>query len=72
MHTYSMESVRAVPIRSIHRTWHHVSAKHLHRHVNQTTFRHNDGDRQIHVNDRIDAMLAKSFGVRITHKEGIA
>ena len=70
--TNAMKSVLAVPKWSIHGTWRQVWAKHLHRYVNEATFRLNEGNVEIHTNDRIDAMVSKSVGKRITYRVVIA
>ena len=70
--TNSMKSVLAVLKWSIHGTWRQVWAKHLHRYVNEATIHLNEGNVEIHTNDRIDAMVSKSVGKRITYSEVIA
>ena len=72
MHTNSIESVWAVLKRSVHGTWHHVSAKHLARYVNEASFRLNQGHVKAHTLQRLDAFICRTFGVRITYRELIA
>lgn len=72
IHTNSIESVWAVLKRGLYGVWHHASTKHLHRYVNEATFRLNEGRCDEHTNNRIDAMLHKAIGPRITYKEVIA
>lgn len=67
IHTNSIESVWAVLKRGLYGVWHHASRKHLHRYLNEATFRLNDGNCEVQTNERIDAMIAGSFGKRITY-----
>jgi len=41
----------------------------LQRYVDEFTFRLNEGNVKIHVLDRIDSLLEKSVGVRITYRQ---
>jgi transposase-like protein len=70
--TNSVESVWAVMKRGIYGVYHHASPKHLHRYVNEFTFRLNDGDVKRHTLRRLDSLMSASFGPRITYKELIA
>jgi hypothetical protein len=70
--TNSIESVWAVMKRGIYGVYHHASQKHLHRYVNEFTFRLNDGDVKRHTMQRLDSLMSASFGPRITYKELIA
>jgi len=68
-HTNGIESVWAVLKRGFYGTYHSFSGKHLQRYVDEFTFRLNEGNVKIHVMDRIDSLLEKSVGVRITYKQ---
>ncbi len=70
--TNSIESVWAVMRRGLHGVYHQASPKHLHRYVNEFTFRLNDGDVKRHTMDRLDSLTAASFGPRLTYKALIA
>ena len=67
-----VESMWAVLKRGLYGTWHHVTAKHLGRYVNECTFRLNEGNVAVHTLDRLDMFVAKAFRHRITYKELIA
>ena len=69
IHTNGIESVWALLKRGLYGVWHHASRKHLHRYVNEATFRLNEGGVKVHTIDRIEAMLSKSVGKRITYEE---
>ena len=56
VHTNGMESVWAILKRALTGTYHHVSFKHLHRYVNETTFRLNDGNCEVDTVDRMRAL----------------
>lgn len=67
--TNSIESVWAVMKRGLHGVYHHASPKHLHRYVDEFTFRLNDGDVKRHTTERLASLVAASFGLRLTYKE---
>ena len=67
--TNSIESVWAVMKRGLHGVYHHASEKHLHRYVDEFTFRLNDGDVKRHTLDRLGSLVSAAFGPRITYKE---
>jgi transposase-like protein len=67
--TNSIESVWAVLKRGLHGVYHHASAKHLARYVNEFTFRLNEGDVKRHTLDRLASLVSASFGPRITYKD---
>lgn len=67
--TNSIESVWAVLKRGIHGVYHHASPKHLHRYVDEFTFRLNDGDVKRHTLERLASLVSASFGPRLTYKE---
>ena len=69
MSTNGIESVWAVLKRGLHGTYHHASAKHLARYVNEFTFRLNDGDVKRHTTERLASLVTAAFGPRITYKE---
>ena len=66
-HTNGIESVWAVLKRALVGTHHHVSVKHLHRYVNEATFRLNDGHVGNHLMDRISALCQLSLGARLPY-----
>ena len=48
------------------------SEKHLQRYINEFTYRLNEGNVRIHTMDRINALLVKTSGKRLTYKTLIA
>jgi transposase-like protein len=71
-HTNSIESVWALLKRGFYGTYHWFSHKHLQRYTNEVAFRLNEGNCKAHTYDRMDALLGKSVGVRITYQSLIA
>ena len=69
IHTNGIESVWAVLKRGLHGVYHHASKKHLHRYVDEFTFRLNDGNVERHTTERLESLVAASFGPRLTYKE---
>ena len=69
VHTNSMESVWAVLKRTIHGTWRHVLAKHLHRYVDEAMFRLNEGNVENHTLDRLESFASNAFKHRITYRK---
>ena len=69
VNTNSIESVWAVLKRGVHGTFHHVSAKHLGRYVNEFTFRLNDGNVERHTLARLSSLVKATTGKRITYSE---
>jgi transposase-like protein len=67
--TNGVESVWAVLKRGLHGVYHHASPKHLHRYVDEFTFRLNDGDVKRHTLDRLASLVFASFGPRLTYSE---
>jgi transposase-like protein len=65
--TNSMESVWAVMKRGIHGVYHHASAKHIGRYVDEFTFRLNDANVKIHTLNRLDSFINAASGCRITY-----
>lgn len=68
-HTNSIESVWAVLKRGFYGVYHSFSTKHLQRYVDEFTFRLNEGNVKNHTMQRIDSLLGRVVGVRITYKE---
>ncbi|HSC74764.1 MAG TPA: IS1595 family transposase [Pseudomonadales bacterium] len=66
-HTNSIESVWAILKRGFYGTHHWFSSKHLQRYVDEFTFRLNEGNCKNQTLDRIDAIIGKAKGVRITY-----
>lgn len=67
--TNSIESVWAVMKRGLHGVYHHASEKHLHRYVDEFTFRLNEGDVKRHTLERLESLVTASFGPRLTYKD---
>jgi transposase-like protein len=67
-HTNGIESVWAVLKRGFYGTYHSFSGKHLQRYVDEFSFRLNEGNVKHHTMKRIDSLLEKSVGMRITYK----
>ncbi len=70
--TNSIESVWAVLKRGIHGVYHHASAKHLSRYVDEFTFRLNEGDVKRHTLERLDSFIDAIVGKRLTYARLIA
>jgi hypothetical protein len=70
--TNSIESVWAVLKGGLHGVNHHASPKHLDRHVQEFTFRLNDGNVKRHTLDRLDSFIAATSGRRLTYARLIA
>ena len=66
-HTNGIESVWAVLKRGFYGVYHSFSAKHLNRYVGEFTFRLNEGRCKVHTLDRMDFMLDRTIGVRLTY-----
>ena len=69
VHVNSAESMWAVLKRGLYGTWHKASVKHLHRYVNEATFRLNEGNVKVHTLDRLAAFARLAFRRRITYEE---
>ena len=69
IHVNSAESMWAVLKRGLYGTWHKASVKHLHRYVNEATFRLNEGNVKVHTLDRLASFAERAFRHRITYKE---
>jgi transposase-like protein len=70
--TNGVESVWAILKRGYYGIYHQFSVKHMQRYVDEFTFRLNEGNCKVHTMTRIDALIAKTHGVRITYKALIA
>ena len=68
IHTNTIESVWSVLKRSIVGTYHSVSVKHLQKYVDETTFRLNEGRCDVKTVDRMEALIAKTFGIVTRYK----
>lgn len=69
VNTNSIESVWAVLKRGINGVYHHVSPGHLHRYVNEFTFRLNEGNVARHSLERLASFVDAVAGRRITYKQ---
>jgi transposase-like protein len=67
--TNSIESVWAVLKRGLHGVYHHASDKHLHRYVDEFTFRLNEGNVKRHTLDRLDSFVDSVAGRRLSYKD---
>jgi transposase-like protein len=70
--TNGIESVWAVMKRGMHGVYHHASAKHIGRYVDEFTFRLNDGRVQRHTLDRLGSFIRATSGCRLTYARLIA
>ena len=59
----------AVLKRGYYGTFHHFSKKHLHRYVNEFTFRLDDGSCQIDTLDRIKALCRVMVGKKLSYED---
>ncbi len=66
-HTNGIESVWAVLKRGFYGVYHSFSEKHLQRYVDEFAYRLNQGNVRVKTMDRIDALLGKAVGVRMTY-----
>lgn len=67
--TNAIESVWAVLKRGFYGIYHWFSNKHLQRYIDEFTFRLNEGKCKNHTCQRINFLLNKAFGTRITYKK---
>ena len=67
VHTNSIESFWALPKRGHYGIYHNFSKKHLQRYIDEFTFRLNDGHSKYPTMDRINSLLKKSIGKRLTY-----
>lgn len=68
-HTNGIESVWAVLKRGFYGVYHSFSRKHIQRYVDEFAYRLNEGNCKVPTMQRIDALLRKTVGVRITYRE---
>ena len=66
--TNGIESVFAVLKRGLIGVYHHASAKHLDRYVDEFAFRLNDGNVKNHTLARLDSFIDGAAGKRLTYK----
>jgi len=66
-HTNGIESVWAVLKRGLHGVYHHASAKHLFRYVDEFAWRLNEGDVKRHTLLRLDSFIDAIVGKRLTY-----
>jgi len=71
-YTNGIESVWAVLKRGYYGTYHFFSVKHLQRYISEFAYRLNEGNCKVHTLLRMDALLCKTVGARITYKQLIA
>lgn len=71
-HTNGIESVWAVLKRGYNGVYHKMSIKHLHRYVNEFTFRLNQGDVKRHTLDRVNSLVDQAVAKRLTYAELIS
>lgn len=71
-HTNGIESVWAVLKRGFYGVYHSFSEKHLQRYVDEFAFRLNEGNVKVPTMTRIDALIGKVTGARITWAELVA
>lgn len=67
-HTNGIESVWAVLKRGYYGTHHNFSEKHLQKYIDEFTYRLNGGNVKNHTMERINTLLDKSKGKRLTYK----
>jgi transposase-like protein len=65
--TNGIESVWALLKRGVYGVYHKVSPKHLHRYLNEFSFRLNEGNVKRHSLERLDSMIAGVTGKRLTY-----
>ena len=71
-HTNGIESVWAVLRRSLLGVYHHVTTKHLHRYLNESTFRLHEGKCTIDTIDRMRTLGQGLSGKRLTYRRLVA
>ena len=69
MTTNSIESVWAVLKRGLHGVYHHARDQHLHRYVDEFTFRRDDGNMQRHTLRRLASCIDGTVGKRLSYKD---
>jgi len=68
IHVNRVESMWALLKRGLYGTWHKASRKHLHRYVNECTFRLNEGNVKVHTLNRIGVLADRTVGRRLTYR----
>ncbi len=68
-HTNGIESVWAVLKRGYNGVYHNWSVKHMHRYINEFTFRLNEGNVEIDTLDRMASLSKNIGGKRLTYRE---
>jgi len=71
-HTNGIESVWAILKRGFYGIYHSFSEKHLQRYVDEFSYRLNEGNCNVPSIERLDALMRKTFDIRLTYKELIA
>jgi transposase-like protein len=66
--TNNIETVWALLKRGLHGVYHHASAKHLGRYVDEFTFRLNEGNVKFHTLERLDSFIDAVVGKRLTYE----
>ena len=67
-HTNGIESFWAVLKRGFYGIYHSFSQKHLQRYVDEFGFRLNEGNCKVHTLDRIDSLIGRAFGKRLSYE----
>ena len=68
-HTNGIESVWAVLKRGYNGTFHNISIKHLHRYLDEFSFRLNEGNVEIDTDDRMTSLVKGIAGKRLTYED---
>ena len=68
-HTNGIESVWAVLKRGYNGTFHNISIKHLHRYLDEFSFRLNEGNVEIDTDDRMASLVKGIKGKRLTYAD---
>jgi transposase-like protein len=68
-HTNGIESVWSVLKRGYYGIYHNFSTKHLQKYVGEFSFRLNEGNCKIPSMDRVDSLIEKIIGKRLTYKQ---
>lgn len=71
-HTNGIESVWAVLKRGYYGIYHNFTPKHLQRYINEFSFRLNEGKCKIESIDRINSLIERLFGKKLTYNTLIA